>query len=116
MERRDFIKACSVGSAALASGCGSSVGFYQAVNVGDKLALDKSLFERADNIMVEYGDFPIGVFRLSDDEYAASLMSCTHQACMTVAKTDYYVCPCHGSRFSKQGELLKGPAKKVEHL
>lgn len=112
MQCRCFVKACGIGSAALASGCGSSTGFYKAANLGDKLALDKMLFERADQIMVDYGEFPVGVFHLGNDEYTANLMLCPHQACMTVVKGDGYVCPCHGSRFSNQGELIKGPAKQ----
>ena len=39
---------------------------------------------------------------------------CTHLGCMTVWKPELGIiaCPCHGSRFSIQGEKLAGPAPK----
>ena len=39
---------------------------------------------------------------------------CTHLGCMTVWKQDEGViaCPCHGSRFSREGQKLAGPAPK----
>jgi Rieske Fe-S protein len=37
---------------------------------------------------------------------------CTHEGCtVTGANADGYVCPCHGSRYSRSGQLLAGPAK-----
>lgn len=37
---------------------------------------------------------------------------CTHEGCtITGTAGDVYVCECHGSRYSRNGELLAGPAQ-----
>lgn len=37
-------------------------------------------------------------------------MTCTHLGCMVEPRNFGFECPCHGSRFSPEGKLLKGPA------
>ncbi len=41
--------------------------------------------------------------------YALSLV-CTHLGCTVTVTEDDLACPCHGSRFDRQGKVLKGPA------
>lgn len=37
---------------------------------------------------------------------------CTHESCtITGSDGNAYVCPCHGSRYSRSGQVLAGPAK-----
>lgn len=37
---------------------------------------------------------------------------CSHESCtITGADGNAYVCPCHGSRYSRTGQVLEGPAK-----
>lgn len=67
-------------------------------------------------------DLPVGTDKINteksvrivrDDKgfYAVSLI-CTHLGCI-VAKTDKgYACPCHGSKFDQQGNVVAGPAPK----
>ena len=43
--------------------------------------------------------------------YAISLI-CTHLGCTVVVTEDALSCPCHGSRFDRQGKVLTGPADK----
>lgn len=40
--------------------------------------------------------------------------NCTHRACPLIWNGDEKVwdCPCHGSRFSPDGQVLRGPALK----
>lgn len=40
--------------------------------------------------------------------------TCTHKGCIVDWKVNQkaLVCPCHGARFSPDGKVLKGPAKK----
>lgn len=55
-----------------------------------------------------------GVFlvsRTSDAAFSAIDAVCSHQSC-TVTKADgmTYECPCHGSRYDRNGRVLRGPA------
>ena len=56
-----------------------------------------------------------GVFlvaRTSASTYSAVEAVCTHEGCtVTGADGAAYVCPCHGSRYSRGGQVLAGPAK-----
>jgi Rieske Fe-S protein len=37
---------------------------------------------------------------------------CTHEGCtITGAAGDIYVCPCHGSRYDRNGQVVNGPAR-----
>jgi cytochrome b6-f complex iron-sulfur subunit len=55
-----------------------------------------------------------GVFliaRTSDAAFTAIDAVCTHESC-TVTGSDgtNYVCPCHGSRYDRNGHVVNGPA------
>lgn len=55
-----------------------------------------------------------GVFlvsRTSASSFTALDATCTHEGC-TVTNTDgdQYVCPCHGSRYTRSGQVVHGPA------
>jgi Rieske Fe-S protein len=56
-----------------------------------------------------------GVFllsRTSTSGFGAIDATCTHEGCtVTGAAGDVYVCPCHGSRYSRTGQVVNGPAK-----
>ena len=49
----------------------------------------------------------------TDDTYRAISGICTHQSCVVSgydAGSSVFVCPCHGSRFDLQGNVVQGPA------
>jgi len=56
-----------------------------------------------------------GVFlvsRTSANGFMAVDAICSHESCtVTGADGNVYVCPCHGSRYSRTGQVLEGPAK-----
>ena len=56
-----------------------------------------------------------GVFllsRTSASAFSAVEAVCTHEGCtVTGADGGAYVCPCHGSRYSRSGQVLAGPAR-----
>jgi Rieske Fe-S protein len=53
----------------------------------------------------------IALMRDQKGLYALSLV-CTHLGCTVTVTGDALSCPCHGSRFDRQGEVLKGPADR----
>jgi cytochrome b6-f complex iron-sulfur subunit len=56
-----------------------------------------------------------GVFLLSrnaTNAFTAVEAICSHESCtITGSDGNAYVCPCHGSRYSRSGQVLAGPAK-----
>lgn len=44
--------------------------------------------------------------------FKALSLTCQHLGCTVDAKSDGFVCPCHGSTYGRGGEILKGPAEK----
>lgn len=67
------------------------------------------------------GDYPVSneplrvvgqnLFIVHDSEgFWACSAVCTHLGCIVAPSGDGYVCPCHGSRFGRDGRVLQGPA------
>jgi cytochrome b6-f complex iron-sulfur subunit len=56
-----------------------------------------------------------GVFlmaRTSASAFATVEAVCTHQGCtITGIDGSTYVCPCHGSRYNRNGQVMAGPAR-----
>lgn len=55
-----------------------------------------------------------GVFlvaRTAESTFSAIDAVCSHESCtVTGADGTAYVCPCHGSRYDRNGRVLNGPA------
>jgi Rieske Fe-S protein len=55
-----------------------------------------------------------GVFllaRTDETSYSAIDAICSHESCtVTGGDGTAYVCPCHGSRYDRNGRVLQGPA------
>jgi Rieske Fe-S protein len=51
----------------------------------------------------------LALFRDDHGVYALSLI-CTHLGCTVTVTEDTLSCPCHGSRFNRQGKVELGPA------
>ena len=56
--------------------------------------------------------YPICVFRLSEVEYSALYMQCSHQGAELTVYGDRLHCSAHGSEFDKKGMATIGPAEK----
>jgi nitrite reductase/ring-hydroxylating ferredoxin subunit len=54
---------------------------------------------------------PVVLVRDAAGVYAVSRV-CTHLGCIVQPSPTGFDCPCHGSRFSADGAVLKGPAPK----
>jgi cytochrome b6-f complex iron-sulfur subunit len=53
----------------------------------------------------------VALMREGDLVYALGLV-CTHLGCTVTVTGSGLSCPCHGSRFDRQGRVLKGPADR----
>ncbi len=51
------------------------------------------------------------VVRQADGFHALDL-TCTHLGCTVTATPQGFACPCHGSCFTSQGQVLNGPAPR----
>ena len=56
-----------------------------------------------------------GRFVLVHEQAGFNLISttCTHLGCRSTAGSDGFACPCHGSHFDYNGNVLNGPAVKA---
>jgi Rieske Fe-S protein len=125
MTRKDFIAnactACLSATAvtALLSSCTSTR--YISGNMGkDGLTVSKEEFMIKQKGSTAYRSFiiirndalqyPICVYRFSDEEYSALWMRCTHQGSELQASGDMLQCPAHGSEFNNKGQVKNGPA------
>jgi Rieske Fe-S protein len=67
------------------------------------------------------GDYPVGedpirvpgqnLFVIHRPEgYAVVSAICSHLGCIVAATPEGFECPCHGSKFGRDGEVARGPA------
>jgi cytochrome b6-f complex iron-sulfur subunit len=116
-ERRDFLTRVGIGACAVAA-VGSGV-------VTMDFLKPKVLFEPPTTFKAgDPGDYTEGSIRFNKEKkayvvggsggvYALSAV-CTHLGCITRFLSDQNViaCPCHGSRFDLEGNVVEGPAPR----
>jgi cytochrome b6-f complex iron-sulfur subunit len=66
------------------------------------------------------GDFPVDTYTFVEDQkifvyrdhegVKAVSAVCTHLGCTVLRTTDGFECPCHGSCYAENGDVLSGPA------
>lgn len=62
-------------------------------------------------VLVDVGlDGPLAVTQTATDQFVITGTICTHQGCQVQVGGPGLTCPCHGSQFSIDGEVLRGPA------
>lgn len=71
----------------------------------------------------DISNFPVGsrtvrsdipaVIINKDGEIIAYSLVCTHLGCTVEESATGFDCPCHGSRFDENGNVLAGPAQKT---
>jgi len=115
--RRDFLNEVTFGALA-AAGLGSGVVTYQYFS-------PNVLFEPATRFRAGNPDlYPVNSVTFLQDQqvyivrtpagfYAVSAV-CTHLGCITQWKpeADEIACPCHGSKFGRDGKNIEGPAPR----
>ena len=127
MDRREFIKnSCTACLSATVIGTAISsctATRYISGTLGkDGLFVDTNEFVTTQNGKTIYRSFiivrndalqyPVCVYRLSDNEYSALWMQCTHQGTELQASGDRLQCTAHGSEFDNKGSVKTGPADR----
>ena len=128
MDRKEFIKTCCfacIGGSALSllfESCASANYYAQSTSASNQIILKKSEFIKIDKdkqtlrkyvlLKSEKYSFPIAVYHLVNERYAALLLQCTHKGCELQPQGDYLVCPCHGSEFTNEGVVQNPPAEQ----
>jgi cytochrome b6-f complex iron-sulfur subunit len=66
------------------------------------------------NSVTYFQDQKVYIVRTKDGGFFAETAVCTHLGCITKwnPDADQIQCPCHGSKFSRDGEVVHGPAPK----
>lgn len=54
-------------------------------------------------------DRKVFIYRSDDDAFHAISAVCTHLGCTVKLASTGFDCPCHGSKFDKEGQIISGP-------
>jgi nitrite reductase/ring-hydroxylating ferredoxin subunit len=81
---------------------------------GNRIVVDRVEFDATGAALVDVpgGELPIHVRRIDDGTFDALSTRCMHRGCQVDRGIDRFICPCHGSQYSLEGEVLKGPTEK----
>jgi nitrite reductase/ring-hydroxylating ferredoxin subunit len=116
LPRRDFLSLTGLALTGLA-GIGATMG-------GIRLLKPYVLPEPSSRFAIgQPGEFPVGTERILTDRnvvvrstpsgLAVVSLVCTHLGCIVSATDEGFDCPCHGSRFTRKGDVVKGPAPRA---
>jgi len=116
LPRRDFLGLAALGSASLAI-AGALVGAV-------RLPKPRVLPEASSRFRIgRPAEFPAGTVKIlpehnvrvmaTDQGVAAISLVCTHLGCIVAETESGFACPCHGSKFNKDGKVTGGPAPRA---
>jgi menaquinol-cytochrome c reductase iron-sulfur subunit len=125
MSRRDFLKgsALLLGSAVTAAALGevgcvaSTAPTVRVQPIGQQLQVDTArpeLVNVRDGIQLEVADlfYPILLIKLEADRFVALSTECMHLGCRVKKLPAVIRCPCHGSVYDLEGNVLNGPTER----
>jgi len=113
LNRRDFLKVSTNSMLALAA----------ALGIGGLLRYLSYQFDSPPRNEFDIGperDYPVSsqtvlpnipaIIIHDENGFKAISLACTHLGCMVEQRNFGYECPCHGSRYTLDGKVVKGPA------
>ncbi len=123
--RRAFISrlsALAIGSVPLISilsGCATTgLSLYRGLRTEGGVSLNISEFPEltedggAIELDIENFEEPVVIVRLNREEFLALSPVCTHLGCVVKKERSFFRCPCHGSTYTLDGEVVRGPAQQ----
>ena len=111
--RRRFLRLCTAGAAVCGFGnaCTNPTDPSEPASFGDVTA--GKIADFPEGTLVQLGSSPAFLGRDSGGFYALTA-TCTHAGCSVLVQgsgaSASFACPCHGSRFDRNGAVLGGPA------
>jgi Rieske Fe-S protein len=118
IERRAFVARCAgAGAALMLGGCVAMVTHpvpMQDGRVQLRLADFPELAMPNGAIKIQPARLEDPLYVLSQDggEFLVVSPICTHRGCTVDVQGTRLVCPCHGSTYSRSGDVLRGPAQR----
>lgn len=113
MNRRVFLVTTGAAAATLPAlgACFGTTGETLASDVDINLSDYPGLATLNNTVLVDVGlDGPLAVTQTATDEFVITGTICTHAGCQVRPSSGSLNCPCHGSIFSLDGEVVRGPA------
>jgi cytochrome b6-f complex iron-sulfur subunit len=118
LNRRDFLAKSALAAAmiAVAEACGDGQIGPKAVTAGSGTTIKIADFPglATNGVLVDIGD-QRAVMRTGTTTFLALSKICTHEQCETSVTNNRFECPCHGSIFSSDGSVVRGPSTG-EHI
>ena len=124
MNRRQFLRqveglsagALAAGAAGAALPLGGCIGFHYVTSTlaGNRLVIRRAEFGAGRFVLVDApGEpLPLYVYRQDDGSFSAVSTRCMHRGCQVEPAAGHLVCPCHGSEYTNDGGVVKGPTQE----
>lgn len=116
VSRREFISTVGWGALLAAAGsCAAALGRFLSPNVVATIAGPVEIgtqnqYEIGSTTFIEKAHS----YLIRDERgFYAIVAVCTHLGCTPRREGDPFVCPCHGSRFTREGKIINGPAPRA---
>lgn len=121
MNRRQFLRRLEVlTTGAVAGGAALSAGGCLPFQFANATVSGRRLLVKVDEIgtrgvLVDPpgGQLPIFVHPLATGGFSAVSTRCMHRGCPVEPTLEKMVCPCHGSEYTHEGSVLKGPTRQA---
>ena len=122
VDRRRFLRTAAAGCCLASwwtlSACASIPTLHSTVKSG-RVRLTRSeldvAFGDGDSLLLQADGLPESVYLVRDgdgDLLAAVGATCTHLGCQVRPANTFFRCPCHGSTFTLDGDVVRGPAAR----
>lgn len=81
---------------------------------GDQVLVPRTAVAAGQAHFIQYRGKPAVVLQPAPGQFVALSAVCTHLGCVVSwqAAAGEFLCPCHGGRFSAEGQVISGPPPK----
>lgn len=100
------------------SGCSTGLHSYLVASSGGAISLNLNEYPELGQIggaiEIEFNGEPgeLVIVRISESSVVALSSTCTHLGCTVRKEPSFFRCPCHGSTYDLEGNVVRGPAEQ----